>query len=55
MALVTPGIHDEEDEDHETQNEKNERSRLILPELLDAVRKVVRLHVQVIYTSAARY
>ena len=45
LAFMPPCVHHEENENHETENEKHDRSRLVLPELLEAVRKVVRLHV----------
>jgi hypothetical protein len=44
VAFVTPGIHYEKNEDHEAEDEENERSGPILPELLQAVCNVIRVH-----------
>jgi hypothetical protein len=34
VPFVTPGVHDEKDEDNKAEDEKNERSGSVLPELL---------------------
>jgi hypothetical protein len=44
MALVPPCIYDEKNEDYKPQDKENERSRPILPELLQAICNVIRLH-----------
>ena len=40
MPFMPPGIHHEENKNHEAQNQKDHCPRLSLPELLDAARKV---------------
>ena len=44
MAFVPPGVHYEKDEDNKAKDKKNERSRPVLPELLEAVCNVIRVH-----------
>jgi hypothetical protein len=47
MTFVTPGIHHEKNEDYKPEDEQNERTGPVLPELLEAVCNVIRLHAAV--------
>jgi len=40
-AFVPPRVHDEEYENHKTQNQQNDGSRLGFPKLLEASRDIV--------------
>ena len=49
-----PGIHHQEDENHEAQQKQQDQCRLVLPNLLEASEDFVEIHVTTIYTACAK-
>ena len=44
-----PGIHHQEDENHEAQQKQQDQCRLVLPNLLEASEDFVEIHVTTIW------
>ena len=43
-AFVTPGVHDEENENDKAKNQEHNNSGFVFPKLLDAARDFVQIH-----------
>ena len=43
-AFVTPGVHDEENENDKAKNQEHNNSGFVFPKLLDAARDFVQVH-----------
>ena len=44
LALVPPGIDNEEQENHESKDKKDDRAGLVVPQLLEAPANVIEVH-----------
>ena len=51
-AFVTPGVHDKEQEDNETEGEQDDRGWFVLPESLETSGDFLQIHAELIYTKA---
>ncbi len=54
MAPMAPGIYHEEQEDHETKNQKDHRRWLLFPERPATSGEFLEVHAEVLYTSLSR-
>ncbi|HEV2392646.1 MAG TPA: hypothetical protein VG146_09815 [Verrucomicrobiae bacterium] len=54
MAPVTPGVHDKEQEDHETEGEQDDRGWFVLPESLETSGDFLQIHAELIYTKGGQ-
>jgi hypothetical protein len=50
-ALMAPGIDHHKNENNKTQRQQHYHPRLVLPNLLEAIAKVLKIHPTALYTS----
>ena len=48
---MAPGVHNQEQEDKDTQDEEHDRRRLGLPKRMDVLLEFIQTHATLIYTS----
>jgi hypothetical protein len=52
--FMTPRVHDQKDKNHKTKDQQDDRTRSIIPELLNTPGDVFEIHSGLTYTSAAK-
>ena len=53
-ALMPPGVHDQKQEDDKPERQKHDGPRLVLPELLEAAKRLVEVHLKAMYTRIGK-